>query len=110
MAPATRLPSESVIHAARVDAARCISMWWAAFGAVLGLLSPLNIVFLGFSAFVTRGLTPKLDLSAPKRLVPYFQNPAGYTVAYQETAKRVRCRRLLYGWLAGVMLYRLCFQ
>ena len=108
MAPETRTPSASLIHVARTDAARSISKWrWIAFGAVLSVLPVINIVLLGISTLVMGTLAPKIDLSTPKRLTFYFQNPACYTAEYRRTAKRLRCMRTLYGWLAGVITLNL---
>ena len=106
MVSETSIPSASLIRVAQVDASRSVSKWrWIVFGAVLSILPTLNIVFLGISAVVMGTLTPKIDLSSPKRLTLYFQNPACYTVEYQRTAKRLRCLRTLYGWLAGVIIF-----
>lgn len=98
--------TEELIRVARVDASRSVSKWrWIVFGAVLSILPTINIVLLGISAIVMSALTPKMDLSTPKRLTRYFQNPACYTVEYQRTAKRLRCLRTLYGWLAGIIIF-----
>ena len=108
MAPETRIPSASLICRARADASRSVSKWrWIVFGAVLSILPTINIVVLGISAAVMGTLTPKIDLSTPKRLTFYFQDPACYTVEYQRTAKRLRCLRTLYGWLAGFIIFNL---
>ncbi len=108
MAPETRTPSVSLIHVARTDAARSVSKWrWIAFGAVLSVLPVINIVLLGISTLVMGTLAPKIDLSTPKRLTFYFQNPACYTAEYRRTAKRLRCIRTFYGWLAGVIIFSL---
>ncbi len=108
MAPETSIPSALLIRVARVDASRSVSKWrWIVFGAVLSILPAINIVFLGISAVIMGTLTPKIDLSSPKRLTLYFENPACYTVEYQRTAKRLRCLRILYGWLAGFIILNL---
>lgn len=98
--------TEELIRVARADASRSVSKWrWILFGAVLSILPTINIVLLGISAIVVGALTPKIDVSSPKRLTLYFQNPAGYTVEYQRAAKRLRCLRTLYGWLAGIIIF-----
>ena len=108
MAPEARISSGSLIDVARTDASRSVSRWrWAVFGAVLSILPVINIVLLGISAVVISILTPEIDLSAPKRLTLYFQNPACYTAEYRKMAKRLRCMWTLYGWLAGVITLNL---
>ena len=103
----TSSPDVSLIRVAWADASRSVSKWrWLLFGAVLSVLPALNIVLLGISAVVIGTLTPKIDLSTPKRLAHYFQNPACYTVEYQRMAKRLRRLRTLHGWLAGIMILR----
>lgn len=94
--------------AAGIDAARSTAKWrWALFGAVLGLMPVIGIVLLGLSAFVLQRLTGKIDLSTPRRLAHYLQNPACYTRVYQQHVKRVRCLWVLYGWLIGVAIFNL---
>lgn len=111
MVRGTRISDTDLIQEAGADAARSVSKWrWIVFGAVLGLPPALNVVLLGISTLVVRSLTPHIDLSAPKRLACYFQNPASYTAAYHRAAKRVRCLRTFYGWFAGVIIFNLCFQ
>jgi hypothetical protein len=101
----TKMLSTSVIHIARSDASRSISKWgWTAFGVALSIVPTVNIILLGIGAVVVSVLTPKIDLSSPKRLEFYFQNPACYTSEYRRTTKRLRCMRTLYGWLAGVII------
>lgn len=108
MVSGTKTPSALLICMARVDASRSVSKWrWTVFGAVLSILPIFNIVLLGLSTVVMIALTPKIDLSTPKRLTFYFQNPAYYTVEYQRAAKRLRCMRTFYGWLAGVIILNL---
>ena len=108
MTPETRIPSASLIRVARADASRSVSKWrWTVFGAVLSILPIINIVLLGISTVVMSTLTPKIDLSTPKRLTLYFQNPAWYTAEYQRTAKRLRGLRTFYGWLAGIIILNL---
>ena len=110
MAPETRIPSASLICVARDDASRSVSKWrWTVFGAVLSILPIINVVFLGISTVVMSMLAPKIDLSTPKRLTLYFQNPACYTTEYRRAAKRLRCLWTFYGWLAGVIILNLFF-
>ena len=110
MAPETRIPSVSLIRVARDDASRSVSKWrWTVFGTVLSILPVINIVLLGVSTVVMRMLAPKIDVSTPKRLTLYFQNPACYTAEYQRTAKRLRCLWTFYGWLAGVIILNFFF-
>ena len=110
MAPETRIPSVSLIRVAQGDASRSVSKWrWTVFGAVLSILPIINIVLLGISTVVMSTLVPKIDLSTPKRLMRYFQNPACYTAEYQRTARRLRCLWTFYGWLAGVIILNLFF-
>ena len=108
MVSETRTLSASLIRIAQVDASRNVSKWrWTVFGAVLSILPIINIVLLGISTVVLSTLTPKIDLSTPKRLTFYFQNPACYTAEYRRTAKRLRCLRTFYGWIAGVIILNL---
>ena len=108
MVPETRTPSASLIRVARVDASCSVSKWrWAVFGAVLSILPIINIVLLGVSTVIISTLTPKIDLSTPKRLTFYFQNPSCYTAEYRQAAKRLRRMRTFYGWLAGVIILNL---
>lgn len=110
MAPEARISSASLIDVARVDASRSVSKWrWAVFGAILSILPVINVVLLGMGAVVISILTPKIDLSTTKRLTFYFQNPARYTAEYRRMARRLRCIRTLYGWLAGVIILNLFF-
>ena len=100
--------TEELIRIARADASRSVSKWrWIVFGAVLSMLPTINNVVLGISATVMGALTPKIDLSTPKQLMFYFQNPACYTVEYQCAAKRLRCLQTLYGWIAGFIIFNL---
>ena len=100
--------SASLIHAARLDASQSVSKWrWTVFGVVISILPIVNIVLFGISATVLSALTPTIDLSTPKRQERYFQNPARYTVEYRRTAKRLRCLRTFYGWLAGLIILNL---
>lgn len=112
--PASRTGSElktlsaSLIHAARSDALRSVSRWrWTVLGAVLSIVPIVNIVLFGMSTVVLSALTPMIDLSTPERRERYFQNPARYTVEYRRIAKRLRCLRTFYGWLAGVIIFNL---
>ena len=108
MDPETKTSSASLIRVAQIDASRSVSRWrWVVFGAVLSILPAINILLLGISTVVMSILTPKINLSTPKRLMPYFQNPAGYTAEYRRTAKRLRCLRTFYGWLAGIVMLNL---
>ena len=108
MAFRTQTPSASLIHAARLDASRCVSKWrWALFGVILSIVPIVNIVLICLSTIVLSVLTPTIDLSAPQRQAVYFQNPARYTVEYRRTAKRLRCMQTFYGWLAGVIILNL---
>ena len=108
MAFRTQTPSASLIHAARLDASQNVAKWrWTLFGVMLSLVPIINIVLIGISTIVLSILTPTIDLSAPQRQALYFQNPARYTVEYRCTAKRLRCMRTFYGWLAGVIILNL---
>ncbi len=110
MAPEAKIPSASLIRVARRDASCSVSKWrWTVFGAVLGILPTINIVLLGISAVVVRRLAPKVDLSTPKRLTFYFQNPACYTTEYWRTARRLRCLWTFYGWLGSIIIVNLFF-
>ena len=102
--------TEELIRVARGEASRNVSRWrWTVFGAVLSILPTINIMLLGISIVVMGIFAPKIDLSTPKRLTLYFQNPACYTVEYQRRAKRLRCLWTFYGWLAGVIILNLLF-
>ena len=104
----TQTPSASLVHAARLDASRSVAKWrWIVFGVILSIVPILNIVLLGISTIVLSVLTPRIDLSAPKRQSLYFQNPARYTMEYRRTAKRLRCMQTFYGWLVGVIILNL---
>ncbi len=104
----TQTPSASLIHAARLDASRNVAKWrWTLFGIILSIVPIINIVLIGISTIVLNVLTPTIDLSAPQCQALYFQNPARYTVEYRRTAKRLRCMRTFYGWLAGVIILNL---
>jgi len=108
MASITHTPSESLIYAARLDASRSVAKWrWTLFGVILSIVPIINIILIGISTIVLNVLTPTIDLSAPQRQALYFQNPARYTVEYRYTAKRLRCMRTFYGWLAGVIILNL---
>lgn len=108
MAFRTQTPSASLIHAARLDASRNVAKWrWTLFGVMLSLVPIITIVLIGISTIVLSILTPTIDLSTPQRQALYFQNPARYTVEYRRTAKRLRCMRTFYGWLAGVIILNL---
>ena len=108
MAFRTQTPSASLIHAARLDASRCVSKWrWTLFGVILSIVPIVNIVLICLSTIVLSVLTPTIDLSAPQRQALYFQNPARYTVEYRRTAKRLRCMQTFYGWLIGVIILTL---
>jgi hypothetical protein len=101
-------PSVSLIHAARLDASRSVAKWrWTLLGVILSIVPIINIVLIGISTLVLNVLTPTIDLSAPQRQVLYFQNPARYTAEYRRTAKRLRCLRTFYGWLAGIIILNL---
>jgi hypothetical protein len=108
MAFRTQTPSASLIHAARSDASRNVAKWrWTLFGVILSIVPIINIALIGISTIVLSILTPTIDLSAPQRQALYFQNPARYTLEYRRTAKRLRCMRTFYGWLAGVIILNL---
>ncbi|MXZ00549.1 hypothetical protein F4Y93_07845 [Candidatus Poribacteria bacterium] len=103
-----KMPSASLIHAARSDASRSVSKWrWTLLGVMLSSSPGLNIVLLGISAVVLSVLTPKIDLSAPERRERYFRNPAQYTAEYRRIVKRLRHLRTFYGWLVGVIILNL---
>ena len=106
--PGLKTSSASLIHAARSDASRSVSKWrWTVLGVMLSIVPIVNIVLFGISAVVLSALTPTIDLSTPERRERYFQNPARYTVEYRRIAKRLRCLRTFYGWLAGVIIFNL---
>ncbi len=103
-----KVPSASLIHAARSDASRNVSKWrWTLFGVMLSIPPGLNIILLGISAIVLSVLTPTIDLSTPEQRERYFRNPARYTVEYRRIAKRLRRIRTFYGWLMGVIILNL---
>jgi hypothetical protein len=102
--------AELLTDIARADALQSVSGWrWTVFGVILGIVPILNVVLLGITTVIVSVLTPNIDLSSPQRLAFYFQNPACYTAAYRRTAKRLRCMRTLYGWLAGVIILNFFF-
>ena len=102
--------AESLAEIARADALQSVSGWqWTLFGVILGIVPTINVILLGIFTVIVSVLTPKIDLSSSKRLAFYFQNPAYYTVEYRKTAKRLRCMRTLYGWLAGVIIFNFFF-
>ncbi len=108
MAPAfSRKPASAALTwIAYCDASRNVSIWrWAAFGAVLGHLSAFNILLLVAGLLVVNAFAPKIDLSVPRRLMYYFQDPARYTLAYRQRVKRLRCRRTLYWWFLGLTIF-----
>ena len=108
MTSITQTPSASLVHAARLDASRSVAKWrWIVFGVILSIVPILNIVLLGISTIALSALTPRIDLSAPKRQSLYFQNPARYTMEYRLTAKRLRCMQTFYGWLVGIIILNL---
>ena len=101
-------PSVSLTNAAQADASRSVSKWrWTLFGVILSIVPIVSIFLFGISVIVLRVLTPPIDLSTPKRQALYFQNPARYTAEYRRVAKRLRCLRIFYGWLAGVIILNL---
>ena len=101
-------PSVSLTNAARADASRSVSKWrWTLFGVILSIVPIVSIFLLGISVIVLSVLTPPIDLSTPKRQALYFRNPARYTAEYRRVAKRLRCLRIFYGWLAGVIILNL---
>lgn len=101
-------PSVSLINAAQADASRSVSKWrWTLFGMILSIVPIVNIILISISTIVLSVLTPPIDLSTSKRQALYFQNPARYTAEYRRTAKRLRCLRTFYGWLAGVIILNL---
>ncbi len=103
-----KVPSASLIHAARLDAARSVSKWrWTLLGVMLSTPPVLNIILFGISAVVLSVLTPTIDLSTSERQERYFRNPACYTAEYRHIAKRLRRLRTFYGWLAGVIILNL---
>ena len=103
-----KVPSASLIHAARSDASQSVSRWrWTLLGVMLSIPPVVNIVLFGISAVILSALTPTIDLSTPERRERYFQNPARYTVEYRRIAKRLRRMRTFYGWLAGVIIFNL---
>lgn len=98
----------SLINAARADASRSVSKWrWTLFGVILSTVPIVSIFLFGISVIVLSVLTPSIDLSTPKRQALYFRNPARYTAEYRRVAKRLRCLRIFYGWLAGVIILNL---
>ena len=102
------MPSVSLTNAARADASRSVSKWrWTLFGVILSIVPIVSIFLLGISVIVLSVLTPPIDLSTPKRQALYFRNPARYTAEYRRVAKRLRCLRIFYGWLAGVIILNL---
>ena len=102
--------TESLTDIARSDALQSVSGWrWTLLGVVLGIVPTINVILFGVFTVIVSVLTPNIDLSSSKRLVFYFQNPACYTVEYRKTAKRLRCMRTLYGWLAGVIILNFFF-
>ena len=104
------MSTESLTTVARMDALQCVSRWrWTAFGVILSTVPAVNIVLLGVAAVIISVLTPKMDLSASRRLEFYFQHPALYTAEYRKTAKRLRCMWMLYGWLAGAIIINFFF-
>lgn len=104
----TKPLSTSLIHAARLDASQSVSKWrWTILGVILSVPPLVNILLFGISAIALSVLTPTIDLSTPKRQERYFQNPARYTVEYRRAAKRLRCMRTFYGWLAGLIILNL---
>lgn len=101
-------PSVSLTNAARADASRSVSKWrWTLFGVILSIVPIVSIFLFGISVIVLSVLTPPIDLSTPKRQALYFRNPARYTAEYRRVAKRLRCLRIFYGWLAGVIILNL---
>lgn len=101
-------PSVSLTNAARSDASRSVSKWrWTLFGTILSIVPIVNIILISISTIVLSVLTPPIDLSTSKRQALYFQNPARYTAEYRRTAKRLRCLRTFYGWLAGIIILNL---
>ena len=101
-------PSVSLTNAARADASRSVSKWrWTLFGIILSIVPIVNIILISISTIVLSVLTPPIDLSTSKRQALYFQNPARYTAEYRRTAKRLRCLRTFYGWLAGIIILNL---
>lgn len=108
MAFRTQTSSAVLIRGARVDASRSIARWrWITFGVILSIVPIFNIVLLGISTIVLNVVTPTIDLSTPQRQAIYFENPARYTLEYRRTAKRLRCMRTFYGWLAGAIIFNL---
>ena len=108
MVSGTKATSVSLIHAARLEASRNVSKWrWTLLGVIISILPIVNIVLFGVSTIVLSALTPTIDLSTLKRQERYFQNPARYTGEYRRTAKRLRCLRTFYGWLAGIIIFNL---
>lgn len=102
------MPSVSLTNAARADASRSVSKWrWTLFGVILSIVPIVSIFLLGISVVILSVLTPPIDLSTPKRQALYFRNPARYTAEYRRVAKRLRCLRIFYGWLAGVIILNL---
>ena len=102
------MPSVSLTNAARADASRSVSKWrWTLFGVILSIVPIVSIFLFGISVIVLSVLTPPIDLSTPKRQALYFRNPARYTAEYRRVAKRLRCLRIFYGWLAGVIILNL---
>lgn len=102
--------AESLTDIARSDALQSVSGWrWTVLGVILGIVPAINVILLGVFTVIVSVLTPNIDLSSSKRLVFYFQNPACYTAEYRKTAKRFRCMRTLYGWLAGVIILNFFF-
>ena len=101
-------PSVSLTNAARADASRSVSKWrWTLFGIILSIVPIVNIILISISTIVLSVLTPPIDLSTSKRQALYFQNPVRYTAEYRRTAKRLRCLRTFYGWLAGIIILNL---
>lgn len=101
-------PPVSLTNAARADASRSVSKWrWTLFGIILSIVPIVNIILISISTIVLSVLTPPIDLSTSKRQALYFQNPARYTAEYRHTAKRLRCLRTFYGWLAGIIILNL---
>ena len=108
MARMASTPPISLTNAAQADASRSVSKWrWTLFGVILSIVPIVSIFLLGISVIVLSVLTPPIDLSTPKRQALYFRNPARYTAEYRRVAKRLRCLRIFYGWLAGVIILNL---